>query len=68
MARAGGTVKSQLICRRANDNDLRDFGRYPVTDGVYDPDEYYGRGGASTKAAMDRWNIDRYDVYRSNIE
>ena len=42
--------------------------RYPVTDGYYNPDLYRERGGYSTYQAMERWNIDDYDTYKSNIE
>lgn len=52
-----------------SDDDYGDgTGRtYPVTDGVYNPELYYERGGYSTYQALDRWNVD-YDTYKSNIE
>lgn len=50
------------------DGDGTDNGRtYPVTGGMYDPDLYRSRGGRNTFERMQRYGIDDYDTYKTNV-
>lgn len=40
--------------------------RFPVTDGVYDPEEYQRRGGYQTKVTMEALGFTDYDSFRNN--
>lgn len=54
--------------RHGWDDDGTDNGRtYPVTGGMYDPDLYRSRGGRTTFEKMQRYGVDDYDTYKTNV-